>query len=365
MAIHPEKVDATYPGFVYRSAPRNVYWEMTQACDLACRHCRASAQPERAPDELTTEQGKALIDSVKELGSLLIFTGGDPLKRADLFELMAYARSRHVPIAITPSTTPTLTRDVIRRFAELGITALGVSLDGPTAEIHDTFRNVAGTFARSQAALAWAREENLTVQINTTVTTFTLPHLPALFRLLAERNAPPVKRWSLFQLVPVGRGLELGLPTPAQIDALFAWVYERAQDAPFHVATVEAPHYRRYWIQRKLEEGMSRAEIGKMAGRMGFGIRDGNGVIFVSHQGDVFPAGFLPYPLLGNVKETPLETVYRSAPALARLRDADALAGRCGRCEFRAACGGSRARAYATTGDVMGEDALCSYEPGA
>lgn len=364
MSIHLRRVNAEYPGFVYENAPRNVYWEMTQACDLSCEHCRASAQPHVHPDELTTAQAKALIDSIKELGSILIFTGGDPMKRRDLFELMEYARSIHVPIAITPSTTPTLTEEVVDRFAALGVTAMGISLDGPTAEIHDTFRKVPGTFLRSQQALRWARERDIPVQVNTTVTTYTLPHVPAMFRLLCEQHTPPVKRWSLFQLVPVGRGSELGIPTAGQIDELFAWVYDHAKDAPFHVGTVEAPHYRRYWIQRRMEEGTSREEIGRMAGRMGFGVRDGNGVIFVSHLGEVYPAGFLPHPLLGNVKETPLHEIYRGSPALQQLRNADALHGRCGRCEFRWACGGSRARAWAVYGDVMAEDPFCRYEPG-
>lgn len=363
MSIHPTRIDATFPGFVYDSAPRNVYWEMTQACDLNCQHCRASAQPHVHPDELTTEQSRALIESVKELGSLLILTGGDPMKRRDLFELMEYARSLHVPVAITPSTTPTLTEAVVDRFAEIGVTALGVSLDGPTAAIHDEFRKVPGTFERSQQALTWARERKIPVQVNTTVTTFTLPHIPEIFRLLSEEHAPPVRRWSLFQLVPVGRGADLGIPTPEQIDELFAWVYDHAAGASFHVGTVEAPHYRRYWIQRKLAEGMPREAIGKMAGRMGFGIRDGNGVIFVSHLGEVYPAGFLPHPLLGSVKEKPLHAIYRDSPALHELRDADLLRGRCGKCEFRYACGGSRARAYATSGDLMGEDPFCRYEP--
>jgi len=364
MSIHPRKVGTLFPGFVYDSAPRNVYWEMTQACDLSCQHCRANAQPLLHPGELTTAQSKDLIDSVKELGSLLILTGGDPMKRRDLFELMEYARAIHVPVAITPSTTPTLTEEVVDRFATIGVTALGISLDGPTAEIHDTFRKVPGTFLRSQQALRWARERNIPVQVNTTVTTFTLPHVAEMFRLLCAEHAPPVRRWSLFQLVPVGRGADLGIPTPAQIDELFAWVYDHAKDAPFHVGTVEAPHYRRYWIQRKRQEGVPLEEIAKMAGRMGFGIRDGNGVIFVSHLGEVYPAGFLPFPLLGNVKQTPLHTIYRDSPELHRLRDADALHGRCGRCEFRFACGGSRARGYATYGDVMAEDPFCSYEPG-
>ena len=363
MAIHATRIDAQYPGFVYEHAPRNVYWEMTQACDLQCQHCRASAHPMRHPLELDTDQAKALIDSVKALGSLLILTGGDPMKRPDLFELMAYARSQHVPVAITPSTTPTLTEEVVDRFAEIGVTAMGISLDGPNAEVHDAFRKVEGTFERSAQALRWARERDLRVQVNTTVTTFTLPHIPEMFRLLSEEHSPRVRRWKLFQLVPVGRGARLGLPSPAQIDELFAWVYEHADAAPFHVGTVEAPHYRRYWIERKKAEGVTDDDIAKMAGRMGFGIRDGNGIVFVSHRGEVYPAGFLPHPLLGNVKKTPLETIYRESPAMLRLRDAEQLAGRCGRCAFRYACGGSRARAYATTGDIMGEDPLCTYEP--
>lgn len=364
MSIHPRRVGTTFPGYVYEHAPRNVYWEMTQACDLSCEHCRASAQPELHPGELTTAQGKALIDSVKELGSVLILTGGDPMKRSDLFELMEYARAAHVPLAITPSTTPTLTEEVVDRFAAIGVAAMGVSLDGPTAEIHDSFRKVPGTFQRSQQALRWARERDIPVQVNTTVTTFTLPHVPAMFRLLSEEHSPPVRRWSLFQLVPVGRGSALGIPTAEQIDELFAWVYDHARSAPFHVGTVEAPHYRRYWIQRRMEEGATADDIGKMAGRMGFGVRDGNGVIFVSHLGEVYPAGFLPHPLLGSVKETPLHEIYRGSPALHRLRDADQLRGRCGRCEFRWACGGSRARGYAVHGDEMAEDPFCRYEPG-
>ena len=225
------------------------------------------------------------------------------------------------------------------------------------------FRQVAGTFDNSQRALGWARENGIAVQVNTTVTSFTLPHIPELFRLLSEKHAPPVRRWSLFQLVPVGRGEELGALTSDQAEELFAWMYDSLKGAPFHIGTVEAPHYRRYWIRRKLAEGASKEDVSKLAGRMGFGIRDGNGVIFVSHVGDVHPAGFLPHPLLGNVKNQQLHEIYRGAPTLAVLRDADQLGGRCGRCEYRWACGGSRARAFAVSGDLMAEDPLCEYEP--
>ena len=364
-ALGTRAVGSPFPGLVYETAPRNVYWETTIACDLACRHCRANAIAAPHPDQLTTEEGMALLRDVKEMGSMVILTGGDPMKRADLFELIAYAREIRLPVSITPSTTPTLTRVHVERFRNLGVAAMGVSLDGPTPEVHDAFRGVAGTFGHSMNALAWARESHLPVQVNTTVTAETLPHLPEMFRLLRDQASPPVKRWSLFVVVPVGRGTELVSPDPEEIERLFAWVYEIGADAPFHVSTVEAPHYRRYWIQRRLAEGMPVAELDRFGKRMGFGVRDGNGVLFVSHVGDVFPAGFLPYPLLGNVRRQPLAAIYRSSPELLALRDMDGLSGRCGRCEFRWACGGSRARAWAVTGDVLESDPLCAYQPGA
>ncbi len=349
---------------LYVDAPRNVYWEMTTACDLVCKHCRAEAIPDRDPLELTTQEGQALMRDVKAMGSMMILTGGDPMKRPDLFELIAYARHIRLPLGITPSTTPTLTREAVQRFRELGVVAMGVSLDGPDPEVHDTFRGVPGTFDHSMKALEWAREFQIPVQVNTTVTRETLPHLEALYDLLREKASPPVRRWTLFLLVPVGRGALLGTPSAEQVEELFAWVYSISTDAPFHVSTVEAPHFRRYWMQRKLEEGMSPEHIDRLSKTMGFGVRDGNGVIFVSHTGEVYPAGFLPYPLLGNVRETALSETYRDSPWLAELRDMDRLKGKCGPCEFRWICGGSRARAYAVSGDYMAEEPLCVYQPG-
>ena len=347
--------------YLYSDAPRNVYWEMTIACDLVCKHCRAESIPCRDPQELTTEDGKALMRDVKTMGSMMILTGGDPMKREDLLDLIAYARDIRLPLGITPSTTPTLTRDIVRQFRMLGVAAMGMSLDGPNAEVHDTFRGVPGTFEHSMKALKWAKEFHLQVQVNTTVTQETLPHLPSLYRLLREEAYPPVRRWTLFLLVPVGRGATLGLPSAEDVENLFAWVYSLSRDAPFHVGTVEAPHYRRYWIQRKLEEGMSFEEIQRLGKRMGFGVRDGNGVIFVSHKGEVYPAGFLPAPFLGNVREKPLSDIYRNSPLLMELRDMDRVTGKCGCCEFRWICGGSRARAYAVTGNYLAEEPLCVY----
>lgn len=344
-------------------APRNVYWETTIACSLACHHCRAKATPERDPAELTTEEGYRLIESVRALGSLLVFTGGDPFERPDLFELVAYARSLHVPVAVTPSTTATLSRASLERLEALGIAALGVSIDGPCAEEHDRFRGVAGTFDSSLRVLGFARELGINVQVNTTVTHATRPHLEATFQLLAREHSPPVRRWSLFVLVPTGRGKSLLALSAPDLERLFEWVYDVSRDAPFHVSVVEAPHYRRYWLERQLREGRSDAELQRAGARMGFGVRDGNGVVFVARNGDVFPAGFLPHPRLGNVRSTPLEVLYRTAPALQALRDSDRFTGRCGRCRYRELCGGSRARAWASSGDYLGDDPACAHDP--
>lgn len=357
------RVGEIYTGYIFDTAPRNVYWEMTIACDLACKHCRADAICQRDPRELSTDEGKALLREIKAMGSLLILTGGDPMKRPDLFELIAYGRGLGMPVSITPSTTPTLTEAAIARFRDLGVAALGISLDGPSAEVHDTFRGVPGTFQRSMDALGWARQYKLPVQVNTTVTRETLPHLPRMLELL--KTQPAVRRWSLFLLVPVGRGEDLGIPSAEEIERLFAWVYQAGEDAPFHVRTVEAPHYRRYWIERKLAAGMPAEALAQAGKRMGFGIRDGNGIIFVSHRGEVYPAGFLPAPLLGNVRERPLSAIYRDHPELHALRNMNALTGKCGGCEYRWVCGGSRARAYSMTGDLLGSDPFCAYQPAA
>ncbi len=364
MRSRPQVMGDEYPGSVFDQAPRNVYWEMTIACDLVCQHCRADALAERDPSELTTEQAQALMRTVAGMGSMMVLTGGDPMKRQDLFHLIEYGRGQGLSLAITPAMTPLLDRTAVGRFRELGVAAMGVSLDGPTADVHDGFRGVQGTFESTLRALEWARDVGLPVQVNTTVTAETMPHLAGLYDVLRQQASPPVRRWSLFLLIPVGRGAELNVPSAEEVEELFGWVYSVSERAPFHVSTVEAPHYRRYWIQRKLEHGMSRTEIGQAGARMGFGIRDGNGVVFVSHLGEVYPAGFLPFPLLGDVRQRPLDEIYRDSSPLLELRNADLLKGRCGRCEFRWACGGSRARAYAMLGDPMQEDPLCAFSPG-
>lgn len=348
---------------VHADHPRNVYWETTIACGLACQHCRAEANSHRHADELTGEQAKSLIESIAELGSMLILTGGDPMERPDLFELIDYARSLHVPVGITPSTTARLTEKVVHDFKAHGISAMGISLDGASAATHDSFRGFSGTFDHAQRALGWAADAKIPVQVNTTVTRNNIRELQAMFNLLAEQHVPPVKRWSLFSLVPTGRAQMTELPDAQQMEEVYAWLYSMGRRSPFHVGTVEAPMYRRYYMQQKLKEGESWESLLAQTPRTGFGIRDGNGVIFVSHLGQVLPSGFVPHTPLGNVKDKSLHTIYRDSPELAVLRDMDQLGGKCGSCEFRWICGGSRARAAAVTGDMMAAEPLCAHEP--
>ncbi len=338
---------------VFAAAPQRVYWETTRACALACRHCRAEAQPCGAPGELDTAEAKRVLDQLAAAATPpphIIFTGGDPLERRDLMELTAHAVAAGLQVSVSPAVTPRLTRSSLRAMREAGVEAISISLDGSDAERHDGLRGVPGTFARTLPAVREALEAGLVVQVNTLVTSSTLPDLPAIDALV---TALGVQRWSLFFLIAVGRGRELGQITPAECEALFAWVYDRSKrgGGPI-VTTTEAPHYRRVVLERMPRGGPPR----------GSGIRDGNGIMFISSTGDITPSGFLPL-VAGNVKESNPIDVYRFAPLFQALRDPQAFEGKCGRCEYRNVCGGSRARAWMATGSPLGTDPLCAHEP--
>ncbi len=346
----------------YAQTPLNVYWEMTQACALACRHCRAEAVATPHPEELTLREGAAFVHQIIEFGDplpQLILTGGDPLARRDLFELVDEARSLGIGVSITPAATPALTRDVLARLQQHGVEGLGLSLDGSSAQRHDSIRGVAGTFDRTLQAMRWAQELGLPLQVNTLVSEETADDIPAIYELLKPLS---VARWSLFFLISVGRGKVLQPLTPEKGEQLMGWIYETSNVAPFTVATTEAPSYRRVALNRMREEGLAGDQIKKSPAYRGFGIRDGNGIVFVSHTGDICPAGFLPLAV-GNVRKDRLAEVYRSSPVFLALHDPAQFHGRCGHCEYHALCGGSRARAYEATGDPLGQDPFCIYEP--
>jgi radical SAM protein len=340
----------------------NIYWEMTQACPLACRHCRASAVPEPHPGELTFEEGVEFLRQIPEFGDpmpQLILTGGDPLARKDLYELIDEAHRLGIGVSITPAASEAFQREVLVRLKEHHVEGLGLSLDGSTAGRHDSIRQVPGTFERTLRALRWAQELRMPLQVNTLVAEETADDIPAVYELLKSYG---VTRWSLFFLISVGRGKVLQPLSPEAGEKLMEWIHQTSLTAPFIVATTEAPSYRRVALESMRSSGMTGEQIRRSGAYRGFGIRDGHGIMFVSHTGDICPAGFLPL-VVGNVRQVRVADVYRDAPVFRSLHDPSHFEGRCGFCEYSALCGGSRARAYGATGDPLASDPFCTYQP--
>jgi len=350
-----------YSHFDFSQKPLVVIWETTRACDLACFHCRASAQPQCHPRELNTEEAMKLIRDVAQLKPpIFVMTGGDPLKRKDVYELVKYAAGWGLRPALTPSATPLLTRAAIQQLKEAGLSRLAISLDGPRAEVHDTFRGVPGSFARTLDAIRWANELGVPVQINTTISKRNLGQLDEMADLLRHQK---IVLWSLFCLVPTGRGQLSDLPTGEEFEEAFARLYRLSQDLPFRVKTTEGPHYRRYMLQQQHGSNGRDFQFTERESAQPW-VNDGKGFVFVSHIGDVCPSGFFPVSA-GNVKRTPLWWLYRYAPLFQALRDTSRLKGKCKVCEFKEVCGGSRARALAVSGDAFAEEPCCVYQPAA
>ena len=365
--MRPPMVDFT-------AAPFLVIWETTQACDLACTHCRASAQPERNLGELSTAEGEKLLADTAEMGTpVFVLSGGDPAKRPDLCHLIAYGKKAGLRVGTIPAATATLTEDFVQRLRDAGLDQMALSLDFPNADLHDAFRGVPGAFAKTMAAVEWAHRAGLPLQINTTLCARSVPFLEEMAALVEGLG---IVFWEVFFLVPVGRGEGLDGLTPAQCEAAFEILYRVQKRSSFLVKVTEAPHYRRYVAEREAErdraeptdtpampELLTRSEgPGHTVGLAPRGVNAGNGFAFVSHTGDVFPSGFLPLRA-GNVRSQPLPEIYRESPLFRALRDPEALHGRCGRCEYVHICGGSRSRAYALTGDILATDPWCGYQP--
>jgi len=351
--------------FDLNQCPLIVIWETTQACDLACFHCRACAQPKRHPQELTTQEAEKFIRDVAGLRPpIFILTGGDPLKRFDIYHLVRYAAALGLKPAMTPSATPLLTRTAIAELKNAGLSRLAVSLDGSVPELHDTFRGVAGSYARTLEAIQWANECHVPIQVNTSLTTRNLGDLENMANLLKNFK---LVLWSLFFLVPTGRGQADHLPSAQQFEETFAKLYRFSKEVPFKIKTTEAQHYRRYILQQRIREKRARMQPIENGAEKSFPgllpINDGKGFVFVSHTGEVFPSGFLPMSG-GSIRNQSLTEIYRNAPLFRSIRDTANLKGKCGECEFKEICGGSRARSYALTGDLFAEDQTCVYIPG-
>jgi len=358
--------DRRLRGFDVNQAPFIVAWEITRACAFACLHCRAEAQPKRHPLELSAEEAMDVVDQLKETGDpILVITGGDPLMRPDVYDIIAYATSVGLRTSLTPTATALVTPKSLALARDAGARRIAISLDGPDPAVHDRFRGFAGSFERTMQIMADVRDAGLPLQINTTVSRHNVSVLGLMPDIVARTGAV---QWSVFFLVPTGRGRAEDMVSPAEHERLYNWLYDLSRDATFDIKATAAPAYRRVAIQRAREEGGS----GPVAGagyrfedgldRPVVSINDGKGFAFISHTGDVYPSGFLPIKA-GNIRERTFSQIYRFSPLFQILRDPIFLGGKCGDCEFVRVCGGSRARAYGVTGDFLVADPSCVYQP--
>jgi len=356
--------------------PILVFWETTRACDLACRHCRASAIPQALEGELDYREGLALLDHIAAFGRplpILVMTGGDVLKREGFWPLLDQARARGIPVAVSPAVTPLLTDEVLEKLQASAVSAISLSLDGSQATFHDGLRGIPGTFERTLECARKAVQVGLRLQINSTVTAENLTQFPAIFELIHGLGAHV---WEVFFLVATGRGAELLAPSPQQCEAA-CWLLHQAAGYGLTVRTVEAPFFRRVVHQacgNEVEDpgDLARSLVADLHRRLGppthparsrsARTRDGRGLVFVDYQGRVSPSGFLPV-VTGNIRTDSLAGIYRDSPVFRSLRRAESLGGRCGRCGYRDLCGGSRSRAWAASGDYLAEDPACVYEP--
>ncbi len=361
-------------GIDYDVNPFIVIWEVTRACQLKCVHCRADAQLTADPRELTHEEGINLIDQIYEMDNpMLVFSGGDCMMRDDLFELADYAVKKGMRVSMTPSATPNVTKEKMQRAKEVGLSRWGLSLDAPTAEIHDKFRGVPGSFDLTVEKIKYLKELGMPLQINTVISRYNYDHLEEMSKLVEELGAV---MWYIFLLVPTGRGQMDACITPAEHEKVFRWLYQLSKTAPYDIKTTAAQHYRRVVLQEKardhvIEKGEIHyedtittdfASMHDGLKRAPKGVNDGNGFAFVNHIGDVMPSGLLPI-VGGNIRDTPLAEIYREAKVFKDLRQPDNYKGKCGVCEFNKICGGSRSRTYAVTGDYMESEPFCVYIP--
>lgn len=356
-----ERRDAWLGSLDLDRSPFTIAWELTRACAYSCLHCRADAQPKRDPLELDTGEALHLIDQLAGFGTrpILVLTGGDPLMRRDVFDLARHADERGLRVSLTPTATALATRARMRAAREAGIRRVAFSIDAADSELHDRFRGFRGSFERTRAGMRHAAAEGLTLQVNTTVCELNAERLSDMLPVLEEWG---VVQWSVFFLVPTGRGAHLGMLSAEEHERVLTWLYETSKRVPFDIKATAAPQYRRIAAQHggtlpgagyRFADGLDRPVRG---------VNDGRGFMFISHRGEVMPSGFMPISA-GNVRERDPVEIYREARLFRDLRDPSKLKGKCGACEYREICGGSRARAYGVTGDPLAADPSCPYVP--
>lgn len=361
------------PAVDFKSAPLLVIWETTRSCALACRHCRADALLRRDPRELTTREAKSLMEQTAAMGTpIFILSGGDCLNREDLEELIRYGKSVGLRMGAVPAATPALTRERVISLKQAGLDQIALSLDGPSAAIHDSFRGVDGSFERTRAGVAYAHEAGLPLQINTCFSNWNYAYMEEMIGMVRSLG---ITFWEVFFLIPMGRGTALQSLSAPQFETVFERMHALSREVDFVVKLTEAQHYRRFVIQKEFssrEAGAPEERVRQILAKprgVGGGIKmspqavnAGKGFAFVDHLGNICPSGFLPIPA-GNIRQDKLDAVYRDTALFHSLREPGLLKGKCGRCEFADICGGSRARAHAVTGDYLATDPFCAYKP--
>ena len=378
--------------------PRLIFWEVTKGCNLRCIHCRATATELSSPTDLPSVKALNLIEQISQYCSpILVLSGGEPLFRSDIFELASYATHWGLRVALATNGTQ-VSKEVARKIVESGVRRVSVSLDGADATTHDTFRGIPGAFDAALRGFRNLRELGMSMQINMTIVRHNALQLPAVLRLAIELDADALHT---FLLVPVGCGAGIAAEqmVPAdEYERILNWFYDRSKEGEIELKATCAPHYFRVVRERGAAErrsssltpfgphrgvaGTGPAEM-TQPGSMGVALHPprtyshlhndgtkavtkgclaGTGVCFISHQGEVYPCGYLPV-LAGDLRQQSFEEIWRSAAVFQQLRDTSNLKGKCGRCEFRNVCMGCRARAYAATGNYLDEEPFCVYEP--
>lgn len=354
---------APYTRSDFDHSPLLVFYEMTRACDLACVHCRADAQPGCDPNELSAEEARRLVDQLMQFPRppLLVLTGGDPLKRPDVFDLVGYCRDRNLAVAMTPSATPLVTLNALECLKASGLHRLAVSLDGADAATHDAFRRVVGSYDRTLHIMADCRAIGLPLQVNVTVGRHNLMQLDDLVRLAAEAGACLC---SVFFIVPTGRATADARLDAQECEQAFEILWSWQKTGRVAIKTTEAPHYRRFILQKQKAETASRVVMRRRGGMSvgQIGTNDGKGILFVSHTGEIYPSGFLPIRC-GRFPLDSIVRIYQEAALFRALRNGEQLKGKCGTCEYREICGGSRARSFGLSGDPLAEEPDCIYIP--
>ena len=366
-------MDRMPPPFDFAQAPLLVIWECTRSCALACRHCRADADLRRDPDELSTVEGQDILRQTQGMGTpIFVLSGGDPLVREDLEVLVKAGKGMGLRMGTIPAATPSLTRERLQSLRDAGLDQVAFSIDGPDAVSHDAFRQTPGAFDRVIQGVQWAQELGLNIQINTCLAAWNFAGYDKIEALV---RGLPIAFWEFFFLIPVGRGAQLGGLEPQQFEEVFEKLWKLSRQENFVVKLTEGQHFRRFVMQKEAAAGAGATErtvhaVARSASlRAGIrlpkrAVNAGDGFMFIDHLGGICPSGFLP-EVRGNVRRDQLAKVYREDELFIKLRDHDQLIGRCGVCEYRQICGGSRARAFAVTGNVWETDPACAHQPAA